>query len=82
MAGDAQFSEICEAHKITFIDSSVENLMTMRDKVEARETMPKASLQLGIRNTRQGIRRSRKKVLSRTMKMRLHWQRKLVIPWV
>jgi len=63
LAEDAQFAEICEAHKITFIGPSVQNLMTMGDKVEAREAMSKAGLKLvpGSRNTRQGIRRSRKK---------------------
>ena len=36
LAEDAQFAEICEDHKITFIGPSIDNLMTMGDKVEAR----------------------------------------------
>lgn len=63
LSEDAQFAEICEAHKITFIGPSVEDLRTMGDKAEARETMAKAGLKLlpGSRSSRHGFRRSVKK---------------------
>ena len=63
LSEDAEFAEICAAHKITFIGPSVENLRTMGDKAEARETMAKAGLRLvpGSRSSRHGLRRSLKK---------------------
>ena len=63
LAENAQFAEICEKHKITFIGPSVENLRTMGDKSEARERMAKAGLKLvpGSRSSRHGLRRSLKK---------------------
>ena len=44
LAEDAQFAEICEAHQITFIGPSIEDLETMGDKVRALETVVKAGL--------------------------------------
>lgn len=63
LAEDAQFAEICDAHRITFIGPSVDNLIKMGDKAEARETMSKAGLKLvpGSRSSRHGLRRSLKK---------------------
>jgi acetyl-CoA carboxylase, biotin carboxylase subunit len=63
LAEDAQFAEICEAHRITFIGPSIDNLMRMGDKAEARETMSKSGLKLlpGSRSSRSGIRRRREK---------------------
>ncbi len=46
LAEDAQFAEICEAHQIKFIGPSIEDLMTMGDKVRALETVAKAGLKL------------------------------------
>ena len=46
LAEDAQFAEICEAHEIRFIGPSVTNIVTMGDKVKARETVEKAGLKL------------------------------------
>jgi len=64
LAEDAQFAEICEAHRIAFIGPSVENLIRMGDKAEARETMAKLGLKLvpGSRSTRHGrLKRSLKR---------------------
>ena len=63
LSEDAEFAEICAAHKITFIGPSIENLRTMGDKAEARETMAKAGLKLvpGSRSSRHGLRRSLRK---------------------
>ncbi len=63
LAEDAQFAEICQAHKIAFIGPTVDNLRTMGDKAQARETMSKAGLDLvpGSRSSRHGLRRSLKK---------------------
>ena len=47
LSEDAQFAEICEAHEVTFIGPTAENLRTMGDKAEARETMSKAGLEVG-----------------------------------
>ncbi|MCZ6680902.1 MAG: acetyl-CoA carboxylase biotin carboxylase subunit [Candidatus Poribacteria bacterium] len=60
LAEDAQFAEICQAHQITFIGPTVENVRTMGDKAEAKETMAKAGLKLvpGSRSSRHGLRRS------------------------
>ena len=49
LSEDAQFAEICEAHEVTFIGPTAENLRTMGDKAEARETMSKAGLEVGAR---------------------------------
>lgn len=46
LAEDAQFAEICEAHQIKFIGPSIEDLITMGDKVRALETVAKAGLKL------------------------------------
>ncbi len=46
LSEDAQFAEICEAHKIKFIGPSVNDLTTMGDKVRALETVAKAGLKL------------------------------------
>lgn len=46
LAEDAQFAEICEAHQIKFIGPSINDLVTMGDKVQARETVAKAGLNL------------------------------------
>ena len=64
LAEDAQFAEICEAHRIAFIGPSVENLIRMGDKAEARETMAKLGPKLvpGSRSTRHGrLKRSLKR---------------------
>ncbi|MDE0299254.1 MAG: acetyl-CoA carboxylase biotin carboxylase subunit [Candidatus Poribacteria bacterium] len=63
LSEDSQFAEICEAHRITFIGPSVDNLVRMGNKAEARETMSKLGLKLvpGSRSTRQGrLKRGRK----------------------
>lgn len=46
LAEDAQFAEICEAHQIKFIGPSIDDLITMGDKVRALETVAKAGLKL------------------------------------
>ncbi len=46
LSEDAQFAEICEAHKIKFIGPSINDLTTMGDKVRALETVAKAGLKL------------------------------------
>ena len=63
LAEDAQFAEICQAHRVKFIGPTVENLQVMGDKAEARETMSKAGLRLvpGSRSSRHGLRRSLRK---------------------
>ena len=64
LSEDAQFAEICEAHRIAFIGPSVDNLVRMGDKAEARETMGKLGLKLvpGSRSTRRGrLKRSLKR---------------------
>ena len=64
LSEDSQFAEICEAHKITFIGPSVDDLVRMGDKVEARETMSKLGLTLvpGSRSGRHGrLKRGRKR---------------------
>lgn len=65
LSEDAQFAEICEAHEITFIGPTAENLRTMGDKAEARETMSKAGLKLvpGSGSMRRRLRRNVRKGL-------------------
>lgn len=46
LSEDAQFAEICEAHKIKFIGPSINDLTTMGDKIRALETVAKAGLKL------------------------------------
>ena len=46
LSEDAQFAEICEAHKIKFIGPSINDLTTMGDKVRALETVAKVGLKL------------------------------------
>ncbi len=69
LSEDSQFAEICEAHRITFIGPSIDNLVRMGDKAEARETMSKLGLKLvpGSRSTRQGrLKRGRKRGIVET----------------
>ena len=69
LSEDSQFAEICEAHRITFIGPSVDDLVRMGDKAEARETMSKLGLELvpGSRSTRQGrLKRGRKRGIVET----------------
>ena len=64
LSEDSQFAEICEAHRITFIGPTVDNLVRMGDKAEARETMSKLGLKLvpGSRSSRHGrLKRGRKR---------------------
>ncbi len=44
LAEDAQFAKVCEAHQIKFIGPSVQDLITMGDKVRALETVAKSGL--------------------------------------
>ena len=44
LAENAEFSEICEASKITFIGPTAEQIRRMGDKVEARRTMASAGV--------------------------------------
>ena len=60
LAEDAQFAEICEAHEIKFIGPSVPNIVTMGDKVRARETVAKAGLKL-VPGSQGGRRKNSKK---------------------
>ena len=65
LSEDAQFAEICQAHQFTFIGPTAENLRTMGDKAEARETMSKAGLRLvpGSGSIRRKLRRNLRKGL-------------------
>ena len=47
LSEDAQFAEICEAHEVTFIGPTAENLRTMGDKAEARGNNVEGRAQVG-----------------------------------
>jgi acetyl-CoA carboxylase biotin carboxylase subunit len=82
LAENKEFAEICRAHKITFIGPSVKNIEMMGDKVEARETMAKAGLNLlpGSRSSRHGFRRSFKKGVIETAEEAIELAEKIGYP--
>ena len=78
LAEDAQFAEICEAHQIKFIGPSIEDLITMGDKVRALETVAKAGLKL-VPGSQNRKRKKDKKATVETPKKQLNLQKKSVI---